>query len=145
MNEAFKRKYSSCITEAIDESDKEQLRNDLVMKSMDVIYSGGSIKQLEIALQDVIRKFYPDHDWWEVTDCQIYNELLAGVKPREVCDMIVDQLKPEFTGNAEESISKNNESKPINEDAKGTGRAVLKTFIKNEDISISDDVDSEVQ
>ena len=98
MNESFKRKYSATLTESIDESDKEQLRKALVMRSMNVISGGGNIKALEVALQDVIENFYPDHCWWEVTDCQIFNELLAGTKPREVCDMIVDQLKPEFAG-----------------------------------------------
>lgn len=110
MNESFKRKYSATLTESIDESDKEQLRKALIMRSMNVISGGGNIKALEVALQDVIENFYPDHCWWEVTDCQIFNELLAGTKPREVCDMIVDQLKPEFAGNIEEFISENIDS-----------------------------------
>ena len=100
MNESFKRKYSVTLKESIDESDKEQLRKALVMRSMNVISGGGNIKALEIALQDVIENFYPDHCWWEVTDCQIFNELLAGTKPREVCDMIIDQLKPEFVSDS---------------------------------------------
>lgn len=98
MNEAFKAKYSNALHEAIDDSDKEQLRKALVLRSMNVVANGGSIKSLEIALQEVIENFYPDHCWWEVTDCQIFQELfMNGVNPREICDMIVDQLKPEFT------------------------------------------------
>lgn len=99
MNESFKRKYSDILNESVNDSDKEQLRKALVLRSMNVVANGGNIKQLEIALQDVIENFYPDHCWWEVTDCQIFNELfMNGVNPREICDMIVDQLKPEFAG-----------------------------------------------
>lgn len=106
MNESFKRKYSNTLTEAIDDSDKEQLRKALVLRSMNVVANGGSIKSLEVALQEVIENFYPDHCWWEVTDCQIFNELLAGTNPREICDSIIDQLKPEFAG-IEESLNEN--------------------------------------
>ena len=101
MNEAFKRKYSNTLTESVNDTDKEQLRKALVLRSMNVVANGGNIKSLEIALQDVIENFYPDHCWWEVTDCQIFNELLGGCNPRQICDMIVDQLKPEFAENAE--------------------------------------------
>ena len=105
MNESFKRKYSNTLTESIDESDKEQLRKALVLRSMNVVANGGNIKQLEIALQEVIENFFPDKCWWEVTDCQIFNELfMNGVNPREICDMIVDQLKPEFAGNTEPAV-----------------------------------------
>lgn len=97
INEAFKREYSKVLTESVDNSEQVQLKKDLVMKSMSVIANGGNIKALEVALQGVIEDHYPDHCWWEVTNCQIFNELLAGTKPREVCDMIVDQLKPEFS------------------------------------------------
>ena len=108
MNEAFKRKYSNTLNEAVESSDKEALRKALVLRSMNVVANGGNIKSLEVALQDVIENFYPDRCWWEVTDCQIFNELfMNGVSPREICDLIVDQLKPEFTQsseNVEESI-----------------------------------------
>lgn len=104
MNESFKRKYSHTLNESVNDSDKEQLRKALVLRSMNVVANGGNIKSLEIALQDVIENFYPDHCWWEVTDCQIFNELLGGCNPRQICDMIVDQLKPEFAG-VEESLS----------------------------------------
>lgn len=106
MNESFKDKYSSYITEAVDDSDKAQLKKALVMRSMNIVANGGNIKDLEIALQDVIENFYPDKCWWEVTDCQIFNELLGGCNPRQICDMIVDQLKPEFCNDSsvEESV-----------------------------------------
>ena len=103
MNESFKRKYSNTLNEAIDDSDKEQLRKALVLRSMNVVANGGNIKQLEIALQEVIENFYPDHCWWEVTDCQIFNELFMNrVNPRQICDLIVDQLKPEFASDSVE-------------------------------------------
>lgn len=103
MNEAFKRKYSEVVNESVDNSDLAQLKKALVMKSMSIIANGGNLKSLEVGLQEVIEDHFPDHCWWEVTDCQIFNELFSGTKPREVCDMIVDQIKPEFvTANKED-------------------------------------------
>ena len=113
MNEGFKRTYSDVLTESVDESYKGQLKKALIMKSMNVVANGGSIKSLEIALQEVIEEFFPDKSWWEVTNCNIFMELLGDAKPREVCDMIVDQMKedccddsssPSFVNTREQSI-----------------------------------------
>jgi hypothetical protein len=113
MNEAFKRRYSDVLTESVDESYKGQLKKALVMRSMNVVANGGNKKDLEIALQSVIEEFFPDKCWWEVTDCNIFMELLGGANPREVCDMIVDQLKsdccdeddcPQFVDTRKQSI-----------------------------------------
>lgn len=105
INEAFKREYTPILKESVDTSDIAQLKKDLVMKSMSVVANGGNIKALEIALQGVIEDHYPDHCWWEVTNCSIFNELLSGTKPREVCDIIVDNIKPQFRDNGEEPIT----------------------------------------
>lgn len=96
INEAFKREYTPVLKESVDNSDIAQLKKDLVMKSMSVVANGGNIKNLEIALQGVIEDHFPDHCWWEVTKCSIFNELLSGTKPREVCDKIIDALNPQF-------------------------------------------------
>lgn len=96
INEAFKRQYAPVLNESVDNSELEQLRKDLVMKSMSVVANGGNIKNLEIALQGVIEDHFPDYCWWEVTKCSIFNELLSGTKPREVCDKIIDALNPQF-------------------------------------------------
>lgn len=123
INEAFKRKYSNTLNESVESSDKEDLRKALVLRSMNVVANGGNIKSLEVALQDVIENFYPDHCWWEVTDCQIFNELfMNGVNPREICDLIVDQLKPEFSGNAEpvdEKLIENTQPQKLSTNSKG--------------------------
>jgi hypothetical protein len=105
MNEAFKRKYSGVLTESVDNSELTQLKEALVMKSMSTIANGGNLKSLEEGLQEVIEDHFPDHDWWEVTDCQIFNELFSGTKPREVCDMIVEQIKPEFVATNKEYLT----------------------------------------
>jgi hypothetical protein len=105
MNEAFKRKYSEVVNESVDNSDLAQLKKALVMKSMSIIANGGNLKSLEVGLQEVIEDHFPDHCWWEVTDCQIFNELFSGTKPREVCDMIVDQIKPEFVTTNKEDLT----------------------------------------
>ena len=135
MNEAFKNRYSNCINESVDESDKAQLKKALIMRSMNVVASGGNIKDLEIALQDVIESFYPDKCWWEVTGCNIFMELLNGSNPREVCDSIVDQMKSITDESALDDT-------PITESSgsRGTGRAVLRTFKKNEGMT-DDDLD----
>lgn len=105
INEAFKRQYAPILNESVDNSEIEQLRKDLVMKSMSVVANGGNIKSIEVALQGVIEDHFPDHCWWEVTNCSIFNELLSGTKPREVCDIIIDNLKPEFSNNVKESMT----------------------------------------
>ena len=123
MNESFKRKYSNTLNEAVETSDKEALRKALVLRSMNVVANGGNIKALEVALQDVIENFYPDHCWWEVTDCQIFNELfMNGVNPRDICDLIVDQLKPEFAGTSEaatESLEEDTQPQKLSTNSKG--------------------------
>ena len=110
MNEAFKRRYSDVLTEAVDPSYKEELRKALVMTSMSTVANGGNMKSLEIALQGVIEEFFPDKSWWEVTDCNIFMDLLSGSNPREVCDHIVDQIKDSC---CDDELNK---SKSVNED-----------------------------
>jgi|GEM_PF-2746167 len=49
------------------------LKKDLVIASI----NGGSIKALEISMQDVIEKHYPNRCWWEMTRVNIFLELLS--------------------------------------------------------------------
>ena len=140
MNEAFKRKYSSCLTEAIDESDKARLKKALILDTMSLIANGGAtLKSLEITMQRVIEDMFPDKAWWEVTDCQIFMSLMGnGGNARQTIDEIVDQMK--------DTSDENNSTDTITEssDQNGTGRAVLKTFIKNKGVSTSDDMDYKI-
>lgn len=54
-----------------------------------------NLKQYEIDLQNTIEELYPDKAWWEVTDANIFMELLNTKNPYEVVEIIVDNMKPE--------------------------------------------------
>ena len=51
------------------------------------------IKSYEIAFQDVIEKICPNHCWWEVTDCNIFMDLLEHKDPEKTVIEIIKQLK----------------------------------------------------
>lgn len=66
-----------------------------------IIFQGGAdIKDAEVALQDVIERYFPDHEWWEVCDINIFTELLNNkdnlADLRLVPVSIVKSIKPEF-------------------------------------------------
>lgn len=74
--------------------DAQKLRKYLEIRC-NKMYAQGvtNIKEFEIAFQDVIEKAYPDKCWWQVTDCQIFMELLETRDPDKVIDSIIAQLK----------------------------------------------------
>ena len=97
-NESFKRLFESAIdAEPLKESMEDELRTALD----DALFSLSSrgemnIKAYEVAFQDAIEKTYPDHAWWEVTDCNIFFELFETRDLEGTVNAIIDQLKPEF-------------------------------------------------
>lgn len=149
INESFKKQYSSVLTESVDESDKAQLKKALVMRTMQEVANGnGHIKALEVAMQDEIEKFFPDKCWWQVTNCKIFDELLAGVKPREICDHIVDMLKDDCCGEdavedtaspIEETVS--NPDRTISKVDKNLGKEVDKDMVRDLTLIIENDGD----
>lgn len=51
------------------------------------------IKNIEIALQAVIEKNYPDKCWWETCNVNIYMELLNCIPPPVLVDKIVKECE----------------------------------------------------
>ena len=102
MNEAFKRNYSDVLTEAVDLSCKESLRKELKDAAMSAVLASrgmpdmAKFKKIEIALQDVLERNFPDHLWWEVTSCSIFWDLMEHQNANLTCDNIIDKLKPGF-------------------------------------------------
>jgi hypothetical protein len=149
INESFKKQYSSVLTEAVDESTKTQLKKALVMRTMQEVANGnGHAKALEVAMQDEIEKFFPDKCWWQVTNCKIFDELFAGVKPREVCDHIVDMLKDDCCDEGavedtpspiEETVS--NPDRTISKVDKNLGKEVDRDMVRDLTLIIENDGD----
>lgn len=54
-----------------------------------------NIKNYEIEFQRVIEEIFPNKEWWEVTDCQIFNHLLLFKEPERTIMSIIKQLKNE--------------------------------------------------
>lgn len=49
---------------------------------------GIGIKSWEVAIQEAIKKIFPNKQWYSVTRVSIFNELLGGKTPNEVCQLI---------------------------------------------------------
>lgn len=94
INEAFKQEHSDTLKENHEPQVIQDLRKALVLSSMNVVAQGGTMKALEVALQAAIEAFFPDKSWWEVTDCNIFMELLSGTNPRDIVDVIINNIKP---------------------------------------------------
>jgi hypothetical protein len=52
-----------------------------------------SIKEYEIAFQDVIEEVFPEKCWWETTDCEIFMHLLEHKNPDKTIFEIINRLK----------------------------------------------------
>lgn len=96
INEAFRAQYESVLTEEKESEFIQALRRQLVLTAMNVVASGRTIKDLEIELQGVIKEFFPENQWWQVTTCNIFVRLLEGVSPRAIVEEIIEGIKPEF-------------------------------------------------
>ena len=51
------------------------------------------IKKYEVEFQRVIESVFPDMAWWEVTECQIFDHLLAHKNPEATVIAILKGLK----------------------------------------------------
>lgn len=73
---------------------KTILRRELKEKAIYLIMEGRrDLKSFEVAYQDVIEEIFPDCCWWQVTNCDIFSELLATQDVFAVIDSICDNLK----------------------------------------------------
>lgn len=95
INEGFERKYQP-LTEA-KVSDAEMLRKLLTATANSMLRAGNNnLKAYEIAFQDDVERFFPGMCWWEVTTCNIFNELFNTRDPLAVVDCIIANLTDEF-------------------------------------------------
>ena len=61
---------------------KNMLENALIEKCTAMMDKGiTNIKMYEMTFQDVIEEIYPEHLWWEVTECDIFLHLLGFKDP----------------------------------------------------------------
>ena len=51
------------------------------------------IKAWEMAIQKVIEEMFPEKNWYDVTRVSIFNKLLAGKAPVDVCEMVWQDLE----------------------------------------------------
>lgn len=51
-------------------------------------YPDMGLKSWEVAIQDTIKKIFPNKQWYNVTHVSIFAELLSGKTPNEVCQLI---------------------------------------------------------
>ena len=109
INESFKKKYAN-LSEASEVEEtltpQQELRKALEDK-LDELESKGTlnIKDYEIGFQDVIENLYPDKEWWEVTDCNIFMSLFNSRQPEETIMDIIANMKVDEDTQVEESVN----------------------------------------
>lgn len=70
------------------------LKNSLYKKANELLNNRViNLKVYEIAFQDIIEKLYPNKAWWEVTDCNIFMDLLNNKSPMHTVEQIIKDLK----------------------------------------------------
>ena len=109
FNESFRKYYTEDIDDAIKESFETDLRTALIDKAERLGRSGTmNLKRYEIEFQDTIETLVPEKSWWEVTDCDIFNNLFNTHDIMGTIDCIIDSLKPEYK-DIVESVDKDDE------------------------------------
>lgn len=109
FNESFSKYYTEDIDDAIKESFENDLRTALIDKAERLGRSGTmDLKRYEAAFQDTIETLVPEKSWWEVTDCDIFNNLFNTHDIMGTIDCIIDSLKPEYK-DIIESVDKDDE------------------------------------
>lgn len=109
LNESFNKILNTSIEEDIETTEDslrhalEDARDTVARKNL---HGFPEMKAYEVAFQNVIESFYPDLPWWDVTTCQIFDELLnSGCDANAVINCIMDNL----------TIDDANESMPADE------------------------------
>ena len=95
INESFEKKFKE---HTLIESDNRVDLARALRNVVDTLKHKGetSIKAYEVALQDEIERFYPDKAWWEVTDCNIFQSLLANQNPTMTVMDIMANIKKDI-------------------------------------------------
>ena len=109
FNESFRKYYTEDIDDTIKESFEADLRTALIDKAERLGRSGTmDLKRYEAEFQDTIETLVPEKSWWEVTDCDIFNNLFNTHDIMGTIDCIIDSLKPEYK-DILESVDKDDE------------------------------------
>lgn len=121
LNEGFDRLFETkkVIKESAPDAPltekQRQIARELLRTVNALAKQGASIKEAEVALQDVIERYFPDHEWWEVCDCDIFTELLKDAHYAPI--NIVKSIRKEFIVEEKEYGFEDCEDEECNESA----------------------------
>lgn len=75
-------------------NNKKNLRKELTEKAVVLLTTGErNLKAFEIGFQETIEELNEGCCWWQVTNCDIFTELLATQDPFKVIDLICENLR----------------------------------------------------
>lgn len=84
---------------------EEELRKSLKETLDYCIRNDRSLYGIADSFADRIESMVPDKRWWEVTDCDFYTEMFNTSDFNSVINCIIDELKPEYKQNVNESYN----------------------------------------
>lgn len=84
---------------------EEELRKSLKETLDYCIRNDRSLYGIADSFADKIESMVPDKRWWEVTDCDFYTEMFNTGDFNSVINCIIDELKPEYKQNVNESYN----------------------------------------
>lgn len=84
---------------------EEELRKSLKETLDYCIRNDRSLYGIADSFADRIESMVPDKRWWEVTDCDFYTEMFNTGDFDSVINCIIDELKPEYKQNVNESYN----------------------------------------
>lgn len=84
---------------------EEELRKSLKETLDYCIRNDRSLYGIADLFADRIESMVPDKRWWEVTDCDFYTEMFNTGDFNSVINCIIDELKPEYKQNVNESYN----------------------------------------
>lgn len=99
FNESFRKYYTEDIDDEVAESSFELELRDRLDKGTAIlarILPRMDVNAYANAFYKVIEEMVPGKSWWEVTDCDIANELFNTHDVFGTIDCVIDSLKPEY-------------------------------------------------
>ena len=84
---------------------EEELRKSLKETLDYCIRNDRSLYGIADSFADRVESMVPDKRWWEVTDCDFYTEMFNTGDFDSVINCIIDELKPEYKQNVNESYN----------------------------------------
>lgn len=105
FNEALSKYYKEEMSIPQDNSIKSKIRHSLEDVANEFKYSDKSSVDYSDAFVEVLNKYFPDDEWYNVTECSIYTEMFNKQEPFQVIDCIINGLKVNNTDNVNECIT----------------------------------------